>query len=393
MLSFVNKRAGLWIKGRKDAEKFHFKEKTIWMHCASLGEFEQGRPIIELLKIKYPHYPIVISFFSPSGYEIRKNYPLANKVIYLPLDTTTQAKKIINSINPAIVIWVKYEFWWNHLAELKRRNIPVILIAAIFRKSQPFFKWYGQSWRKGIKLFHFLFVQNIKSLELLNSININNAAIIGDTRFDRVKEIADTKTDIPFIKEFINGHKVIVAGSTWEADEKLFAATINNFENIKLIIVPHDIDPANIIRLKKNFNKSLCYSEVINNNTIIQSINILILDSIGLLSTLYQYADIVYVGGGFGKGIHNILEPAVYGVPILFGPNHQKFAEATEMINRGGGFCIKNSIDFTSTVMTLLNNNEALFLAGKNSKDYVLSNLGATEKINDYIKLNRLLTN
>jgi len=393
MLSFVNKRAGLWIKGRKDAEKFHFKEKTIWMHCASLGEFEQGRPIIELLKIKFPHYPIVISFFSPSGYEIRKNYPLANKVIYLPLDTTTQAKKIINSINPAIVIWVKYEFWWNHLAELKRRNIPVILIAAIFRKSQPFFKWYGQSWRKGIKLFHFLFVQNIKSLELLNSININNAAIIGDTRFDRVKEIADTKTDIPFIKEFINGHKVIVAGSTWEADEKLFAATINNFENIKLIIVPHDIDPANIIRLKKNFNKSLCYSEVINNNTIIQSINILILDSIGLLSTLYQYADIVYVGGGFGKGIHNILEPAVYGVPILFGPNHQKFAEATEMINRGGGFCIKNSIDFTSTVMTLLNNNEALFLAGKNSKDYVLSNLGATEKINDYIKLNRLLTN
>ena len=393
IISFFNKKADLWIKGRIETEKFHFKEKTIWMHCASLGEFEQGRPLIELLKIEYPQYPIIISFFSPSGYEIRKNYPLANKVIYLPLDTTANAIKIIDSINPAFVIWVKYEFWWHHLAEIKKRNIPVILTAAIFRDSQPFFKWYGQSWRKGIQLFHFLFLQNKTSLELLNSININNAAIVGDTRFDRVKKIADTQTDIPFIKDFINGCKVIVAGSTWEADEKLFTPTTINLKNIKFIIVPHDIHPANIIRLKKNFKNSASYSEVIKNDALAQSTNFLIIDSIGLLSTLYQYANIVYVGGGFGKGIHNILEPAVYGVPVLFGPNHEKFAEAIEMINRGGGFCIKNSIDFTSTVMTLLNNNEAISLAGKNSKDYVLSNLGATEKINAYIKLNRLLTN
>ncbi len=390
--SFFNKKAALWIDGRKNFPDCTFKKKTIWMHCASLGEFEQGRPVIERLKKEWPNYPVVISFFSPSGFEVRKNYSIADKVIYLPSDTPTNAKKLIDQINPALVIWVKYEYWMNCLLEVKKRKIPILLIAGIFRNKQPFFKWYGGLWKKTLSAFEHFFVQNKESVLLLEKIGVKNVSVSGDTRFDRVIEIAEQEKKLDLIEKFKQTNKLIIAGSTWENDEKIWQKFSINNPEIKLILVPHEIHQSNLNRLRKLFKNAIFYSDLLKQSSL-NDANVLVVDSIGLLSTLYRYADITYVGGGFNKGIHNTLEAAVYGKPVIFGPHFKKFAEATELIENKGAFSIQNFEELNRITRKLLDNEDTLKLSGENSKKYVYAKKGATLTILNYVKLNRLLTN
>lgn len=392
--SIFNKKAKLWVKGRVDFPKLDFKQKTIWVHCASLGEFEQGKPVLEAIKIKYPKYPIVLSFFSPSGYEIKKKYTGADHIIYLPIDTKRNAEKLIKTINPAIVIWVKYEYWFNFLNELKKNKIPVLLISGIFRKSQPFFKWYGKKWRNILSSFEHLFVQNESSIKLLDTLNLKSKTTLsGDTRFDRVIEIAEKKEGVPGILEFINNHPVLVAGSTWEDDESILVHFTNNRKDFKFIIAPHEISKSNLQDLKKEFKQSFFYSEI-NNITNISEYKVLIIDCIGLLSKLYQYATITYVGGGFNSsGIHNTLEAAVYGKPVIFGPVYEKFAEAKGLVNASAAFSINSAIELEEKLFELINHSELLNQSGQLAKEYVYANRGATEKILAYVAEKRLLTN
>ena len=419
--SLWNDKASLWIKGRKNIfetirKRLHNAQppthisQTIWMHCASLGEFEQGRPLIEKVREDYPSHKIVITFFSPSGYEIQKNYKGADYVFYLPQDSSSNAKKFIELIDPTLVLWVKYEFWYYYLQELKKKNIPTLLIAGAFRESQPFFKWYGKFWRQMLTCFTYYFVQNESSKTLLEDINIKNVSVSGDTRFDRVITIAESFDDIPCLKEFCGDNKVIVAGSTWEDDEAelIHYAKIN--PGMKFIIAPHEIDKENLSDVKKEFTGSIFYSEYVlkvkretldvSNETSshISSLtftgNCLIIDNIGMLSRLYKYADIAYVGGGFGyEGLHNILEAAVYGKPVLFGPGIDKNFEAQELIECGGGIIIKNALDLEKVLTHLYTNEDELQRRGVAAKNYVYSNAGATKKIMEYIQEKRLLTN
>ena len=392
LASFWNPKAKSWVKGRVQFPEFNSEKKRIWFHCASLGEFEQGRPVLEALKVKFPQYEIVVSFFSPSGYEIRKNYPLADYVIYLPIDTPKNAEKLIQSINPALVIWVKYEYWFHYLRQLKTNNIPVILISGIFRKSQPFFKWYGKFWINILKSFSKVFVQDENSFDLLNGIGINNASLSGDTRFDRVKAIADENKQIPEIAAFTNNQFTIVAGSTWEDDENLIAPFIQNNKSIKFIIAPHEISPSNLNRLKAKLDNAIFYSEWKNNMT--STNQVLIINNIGMLSALYKYASVAFIGGGFNKsGIHNTLEAAVYGKPVFFGPNYQKFAEAVSLVEKGGAFSVKSSSEFNERLTILMQNENKLVEASELSHAFVKSKIGATAIIINYVTENRLLIN
>ncbi len=389
-----NNKAKLWIIGRKAFPSMNFDHKTIWMHCASLGEFEQGRPLLEAIKKEYPTYPIVLSFFSPSGYEIKKNYPGADKIIYLPIDTAHNANRLIKEINPAIAIWVKYEYWYHFLTTLKQHQIPVLLVSGIFRNSQPFFKRHGTLHKKMLSSFTHFFVQNEESKELLNTINNNNSSVSGDTRFDRVIEIAEKNEPVLYIKEFINNHRVLIAGSTWDDDEKLLIHYASIHPEIKIIIAPHEIDLINLNTLKKEFKHALFYSELAKEQNSANEASVLIIDNIGMLATLYQYADITYVGGGFNSsGIHNTLEAAAQGKPVIFGPVYEKFAEAVGLIKTGGAFTINNVLQLEELLDRLFNNKEVLAKASEASKEYVLQSGGATNKIITYIKENRLLTN
>ncbi|MEO7523922.1 MAG: glycosyltransferase N-terminal domain-containing protein, partial [Ferruginibacter sp.] len=335
--SLFNEKARLWTRGRNKFPDLPFYDKVIWMHCASLGEFEQGRPVLEAMRKKYPSYKMVLSFFSPSGYEIRKNYAGVDSIIYLPIDNIINAKKLISAIKPSLVIWVKYEYWFYYLTELKKRGIPVILISGIFRDSQPFFKWHGGIWKQMLGCFDQIFVQNERSKDLLKDIGIEkNVSIGGDTRFDRVIAIAEKKDPVQFIMAFVEGRQVLVAGSTWEDDEVELIHYVKSHPEIKFIIAPHEIDQENLDDVKKEFPNAIFYSQIATGIIVPENINVLIIDNIGMLSKLYQYADIAYVGGGFGKdGIHNILEAAVYGKPVIFGPVYEKFAEARELVDAG----------------------------------------------------------
>jgi 3-deoxy-D-manno-octulosonic-acid transferase len=392
--SFFNAKAKKWVEGRLIFPGFNFSEKTIWMHCASLGEFEQGRPVLESLKKSYPNYKIVLSFYSPSGYEVRKNYPVANEVIYLPVDTEANAAKLVQQINPALVIWVKYEFWFHYLAELKKKNVPVLLISGIFRKGQPFFNWYGGIWKKIIHCFDVIFVQNQSSAILVSKIVDQEKIIIaGDTRFDRVTEIANHKTSIDSIEKFIGNKKVLVAGSTWKEDETLLHSITEKHPELLFIIVPHEVNANNINRIQQLFGESILFSELKVTNVEAKLSNILIIDSIGLLSSLYQYADITYVGGGFNKGIHNILEAAVYGKPVIFGPKYEKFSEALSLIELEGAVSIKNADELRDIVQILMNSELERQKMSKASLKFVHENTGATELIVNYIIEKRLLHN
>lgn len=395
IISPWNEKARLWIKGRKYFPSVSFQEKTIWMHCASLGEFEQGRPLLEEIKKQYPSYPIALSFFSPSGYEVMKDYSGADLVFYLPIDSITNAKKLIDNLNPGLVLWVKYEYWYYYLAELKKRNIPVLLVSGIFRKSQPFFKWYGDIWRKMLDFFDQLFLQDDESVELLDTIKIKDNIIrTGDTRFDRVITIAEKKESVEYINHFIGNHPVLVAGSTWEEDEIELLHFVKANPQIKFIIAPHEILEGNLVDVKKEFKNSIFYSSLTDEMKLQDEINVLIIDNIGMLSKLYQYADVTYVGGGFGnEGVHNVLEAAVYGKPVVIGPVYEKYTEARGLVESGGAISVNGPLELESTLNLLFNNKEVLNKISVAAKEFVYKNKGATKKIIDHIQRNRLLIN
>jgi 3-deoxy-D-manno-octulosonic-acid transferase len=383
--SLFQPKAKAFLKGRKGILKematafAENRSPVIWMHCASLGEFEQGRPIIEALKTEFPSHKIFLTFFSPSGFEIRKNYPQADYVFYLPLDTASNAKKIIQIAQPSLAIFVKYEFWHHITAQLKAHAIPVLSISSKFREDQLFFRPYGGFYRNILKNFSHFFVQNAESVRLLKSIGITEVTQAGDTRFDRVHKIVSSNQPIPLVEKFKNNQRVLVVGSCWNEDLDVLIPFINE-RRLKFVIAPHEISETGIENMEKALQvKSIRFSQGIVRG--IEDFDVLIIDNIGMLSKLYRYGEFAYVGGAFGKGLHNILEAACYGVPILFGnKNYEKFQEAVDLINRGGAFAIQDYPDL-KTKYEILNAPESFLLACEVTKQYVEENLGATEKI------------
>ena len=386
LIAPFHKKAGKMINGQRQTFNI-LKEKRIagaeyiWFHASSLGEFEQGRPLIEEIKNRYPQYKILLTFFSPSGYEVRKNYEGADIVCYLPFDLPRNVDRFLNIVQPKMTIFIKYEFWMNYLCSCKKRKIPTYIISAIFRPDQIFFRWYGKDYRRVLHAYEWLFVQAQSSLDLLKKYNINNASISGDTRFDRVYDICERLKPLPVIEKFVeNSAFTLVAGSSWPKDEDIFTAYFNNHPGIKLIIAPHEIHEDHLQSiLSKLQQPAIRYSEATEGN--VRDKDCLIIDCFGLLSSIYRYGNMAYIGGGFGKGIHNILEAAVYGIPVIFGPNHQKFREAHELIASGGGFSIENEAGFNALADKLITDKDALEKASQNAKIYVTSNLGATKII------------
>ena len=416
MASLWNRKAKLWLKGRKNIfERLRSELLTpaapaaslrrpkdsglIWMHCSSLGEFEQGRPVLEKIRTDYPGLKILLTFFSPSGYEIRKNYPGADYVFYLPIDSAGNAKRFFDIVNPGLVLFVKYEYWYYYLRECNKRNIPLLMISGIFRENQPFFKWYGGLHRNMLGCFTHFFLQDENSKKLLQSLQINDITVSGDTRFDRVSEIAEGTESIPVIEQFCTDQKVFIAGSTWPEDESIIKNAINPGSGLKLIIAPHEIHEKHLSELKNLFPGSILYSQLTNHTAnakasggMLTSFNCLIIDNIGMLSKLYRYATMAYIGGGFNNGVHNILEAAVYGKPVLFGPEYGKFREAVELIQNGGGISIRNSTELKNCITKFLTDRIYCEETGKKSFEYVRKNKGATGMILNYIQEKRLLT-
>ncbi len=393
ILALFNKKINFFIDGRKQTFtklKQHIKktDHVIWMHCASLGEFEQGRPILEKLKEKYPTKKIVLTFFSPSGYEVRKNYNGADVVCYLPLDSVKNAKRFLDIIHPETAIFVKYEFWPNLLKELKVRNIDTILISGIFRKNQVFFKWYGGFMRKALRAFSYFFVQDKLSENLLKSIKIEHVSACGDTRFDRVYEITKQDNTLDFISKFKNNTYALVAGSTWKEDEELLVDYINNKASAKekFIIAPHNINAKDIQELKKSITKKVVlFSE--KEDRELQEYQVFIIDTIGILTKVYSYADIAYVGGGYTKsGVHNVLEPATFGVPIIVGPNYSKFIEVIELVAKEACFSVNNSQKLSVLLCSFFSDKIKRLETGSKALNYVINKTGATAKILKYLK-------
>ncbi len=392
LASLFNKKARAWCKGRKHyfqhlKENYRPGEKTVWFHCASLGEFEQGRPVIEALKEKKPELSIVVTFFSPSGYEIRKNYDQANYVLYLPLDTPRNVKRFLDILKPDLAVFVKYEFWYYYLTALQNRRIPVILISAIFRSGQWFFKGYGKKFRLLLNGFSRIFVQDEDSLVLLKAQNINEVQVAGDTRFDRVIDIALARKKISEAAMLKGDNLLVVAGSTWKEDEKILLPYINRkIRNYKWVIAPHEIYPLHLRWIAEKLEVPfLFFSEAKYKNP--AEADVLIIDNIGMLSSLYAYANVAYIGGGFGKGIHNILEAAVFGVPVIFGPNYNKFREARELIYHRGAFSVDTEKKLNGTLNLFFDNEHSRKEAGKINKHFVHNSAGSTLQI-----VNNLLT-
>jgi 3-deoxy-D-manno-octulosonic-acid transferase len=366
------------------------------MHCASLGEFEQGKPVLKKIQENFAGVSIVITFFSPSGYEIAKKDKDFRQVYYLPLDSASNAKRLINILKPDLVLWVKYEYWYYYLQEIRKRNIPLLLISGVYTSSQVFFKWYGAFYRKMLGDFSHFFLQNSSSKEQVKKlIAEEKITVSGDTRCDRVINIAENFSDVPGIKEFCQNSKVIVAGSTWEDDEAEWTHYVKQHPEIKFIFAPHEIDEENLAFLKKEFSGAIFYSEWMEKqvSSIHYSVpHCLIIDNIGMLSRLYKYATITYVGGGFGyNGLHNILEAAVYGKPVIFGPEYEKNFEAEELIDCSGAISIENALELEKVVNILLENEQEILSRGNAAKNYVYNNRGATDKIITYIQEKRLL--
>jgi 3-deoxy-D-manno-octulosonic-acid transferase len=365
------------------------EDKTFWFHCASLGEYEQGLPVFEALKSKYPNHKIVLSFFSPSGYEVRKNTKLADVVVYLPLDTKANAKYFLDLVNPEYILFVKYEIWPNLLLEIKKRELKAVLISATFRKNQSFFKWYGGFMRSALFGFNHIFTQNEHSKVLLESVGYKNVCVSGDTRFDRVTNQLAIDNTVSFIEDFKANNLCIVFGSTWPDDDKLYLDFINKNENpnLKFVIAPHNIKPNYISSLQSQLKvKTICFSKMNSEN--LGTYKVFILDTIGYLSKVYSYADIAYVGGGAGKtGLHNILEPAVFGIPILIGKHYDKFPEAKSLIKLGGVVSISNSKTLQSSLQALLINSNLREKQGLTNKVFIEKNKGAVIQILDYIRI------
>ncbi len=378
-------KARMWVHGRREVfHKLHpAKAKTAWFHCASLGEFEQGRPVIEKFRRQHPDYRIVLTFFSPSGYEIRKDYPGADVVAYLPADTRKNAKRFIQQVQPDLAFFVKYEFWYNYMKALKDNDIPLYLISGIFRKNHVFFKWYGAWFRKQLQAFNVLFVQDETSQQLINSILPGKAVLSGDTRFDRVYEILRNVKPFDKIANFKSDHLIFIAGSTWPADENVILPSllkrISSGEKLKLIIAPHEVHEKRIFELMKILpENAVRFSQ---GHDRLSEKQVLVIDSIGYLSQLYQYADLAYIGGGFGAGIHNTLEAAVFGIPVVFGLNYQKFTEARELIKENAAFSVTSQDTFKTVSDRLLDNENQRQQAGRNAANYVKSGKGATDII------------
>jgi 3-deoxy-D-manno-octulosonic-acid transferase len=392
LVSPFNHKAGLWVKGRKnwrEALKDRLKgnkRPVVWMHCSSLGEFEQGRPVIESLKSVHPECFILVSFFSPSGFEVRKDFKGADFVSYLPLDYKANAEFWMETVKPACTVFVKYEFWYVFLKELKKRRIPTILISANFREDQVFFKWYGEWYRKMLNFFTLLFVQHQSSLDLLSEYGINSAVVAGDTRFDRVYAISSQVKEIPVVKSFCEEQRIVIAGSTWEPDEEILVNYINaKSTREKFILVPHEISEFHLRQLEGKLQvPSLRFSLAAGNNP--AEATVLIIDNVGMLSSLYRYAGIAYIGGGFGKGIHNTLEAATFGMPIIFGPNYQRFREAVELVNRGCAFPVEDYGMLNSILTDLINDEEQRKTIGEKSASFVKESTGATALIVESIE-------
>lgn len=398
IVAFFNPKMKLFIDGRKNVfeeikQKISSKNKTIWFHAASLGEFEQGIPVMEKIKIKFPNHKIIVTFFSPSGFEVRKNNSIADLTIYLPLDTLQNAKQFLDLIHPEMVFFIKYEYWPNYLNELKKRQIKTYLISGILRQNQVFFKWYGGFYRKCLTAFDFFFVQNESSKKLLQSLGFQNVKISGDTRFDRVVSILERDNSLDFIEEFKNNTTTIVIGSSWPKDDELLVNFINNSsENVKFIIAPHNMKPEQILELQKAITKkAILFSDYSDSVQTLQAIslheyNVFIINTIGILTKIYHYADIAYVGGGFGNpGVHNILEPATFGIPIVIGPNYSHFAEATALVNMEGCISISNQNQLNEAFSTLLSNEDILHEKGHICSTFVQMNKGATDIILNHI--------
>ncbi len=391
---FGHRKAKKLIAGQREVVSFLKANKDacselggcIWFHAASVGEFEQARPIIEKLKTKKPKQEILLTFFSPSGYELRKDYTYADKVMYLPFATKRNARHFLHVFKPSMAIFIKYEFWPAYLRELNRRDIPTFLISGIFRPRQTFFKPWGSSYRHLLTRFTKLYVQDTASLELLGRFGIANVEVAGDTRFDRVSWIAQHAKDIPTVEHFLTAQlnefalpteKVIIAGSTWPQDEELLSRYIEEHEDVKLVLVPHEIDEKHLHNIFQAFQgRFVRFTEATPNNVL--HVQTLVIDTIGMLSSIYRYGKVAYIGGGFGVGIHNTLEPAVYGMPVIFGPNYSHFREAKGLIANGAGFSVNNYDEFAQAMDNALANYAEL---GLKAKRYVESELGATEKI------------
>jgi 3-deoxy-D-manno-octulosonic-acid transferase len=390
LLNFValfNSKIKLFIEGRKIVfatleQKISHSDKTIWFHAASLGEYEQGLPVIEKVKLAYPQHKIVITFFSPSGYEVRKNNTVADATVYLPLDSKKNAKKFLELVHPEMVFFIKYEYWLNYLNELKKQNTPTYLISGIFREQQMFFKWYGGFYRKALATFTYFFVQNEGSKKLLQQLGKTNVAVSGDTRFDRVAAILEKDNALDYISKFKNDTLTVVVGSSWPKDEALLLDFINtNTLNIKFIIAPHNIKSEQIEQLKNSITKkTVLFSEKQNDN--LADFDVFIIDTIGILTKIYSYADIAFVGGGFGNpGVHNLLEPATFGVPIIIGPNYSHFAEATAMVNMGGCVSVSNEAELNAAFKDLIVDSNFRSEKGHRCSTFVQMNKGATNII------------
>lgn len=380
-----HEKAALWVKGRKGIRGKILslprgKERLIWFHAASLGEFEQGRPVMEALKQANPDLKILLTFFSPSGYEIRKNYAGADYIFYLPSDTSRNASCFIRHFRPDAAVFIKYEFWYNYLKELHRHQIPTYLISAIFRREQPFFKRWGTLHRRMLGFFTRLFVQDEESVALLTSLGIQNIQQTGDTRFDRVEQIAKAAQDIEKVERFCNGQPVVVCGSTWPPDEELLFDYINTDKSgYKWILAPHEIGETHIKSILEKCKKRAVRYSILSTSP--ETYDVLIIDCIGLLSAVYRYGKIAYIGGGFGAGIHNTLEAAVYGIPVIFGPKYQKFKEAVQLIRQGGAFSIHNARELQEVLGSLIQHPSIAETAGQHARAYVESQLGATQVI------------
>ena len=407
---FSEKVRKMW-RGERDAirvlrQQIDPDAQYVWFHAASLGEFEQGRPLMEELRRQHPEYKILLTFFSPSGYEVRKNYQGADIICYLPLDTITNARRFLRTIRPVMAFFIKYEFWYNYLHILKHRGIPVYSVSSIFRPGQVFFRWYGRQYAHVLKCFTRFYVQNDISRELLNTIGIHEVSVVGDTRFDRVLQIKEAARQLPLIEQFKGNAKCFVAGSSWQPDEEIFIPWLNEHPEWKVIIAPHVIGEDHLLQIEKLLEgrKVVRYSKLSENSDCnatlakrdceatlarreLSDADVLIIDCFGLLSSIYHYADVTYVGGGFGVGIHNTLEAAVWDVPVIFGPNNERFQEAQGLKACGGGFEIQGADDFRRIMQGFIDRPETMAEAGRQSGLFVQQMTGATRKILNDVKL------
>ena len=390
---FNEKVRKMW-RGERDAfrilrEQVDPNARYVWFHAASLGEFEQGRPLMEQMKREHPDIKILLTFFSPSGYEVRKNYEGADIICYLPLDTITNARRFLRTVRPEMAFFIKYEFWYNYLHILKHRNVPVYSVSSIFRDGQVFFRWSGRQYGKVLKCFTHFYVQNEKSKELLGKIGLTNVTITGDTRFDRVLQIKEQAKQLPIIEQFTKGQKVFIAGSSWQPDEEIFIKYFNEHHDWKMVIAPHVIGEDHLQQIEKLLEgrKVVRYTDVSENSKALEDAEALIINCFGLLSSIYHYANVTYVGGGFGVGIHNTLEAAVWDVPVIFGPNNEKFQEAQGLKACEGGFEITNYEDFERLMNRFESDADYLKNAGQQAGNYVKQLSGATKRILSDVKL------